>query len=231
MNRPRRLDRRGFLSLLRAAKDRRRLTARRDFFLLYFAGRTGLRASECLALRVKDLEILIDPPFVWVDSLKQRPRRIAAIGGGKRTIGPRRDQVLLEPRVVKRTRTYLRRVLPDILRREVFGADYVFPAQRRRSGWVSSAGNASVAPPTRPMSLRNLDRLFSFYARRVGLRPGISFHSLRHYRAMTLYTVSKHDLEFTRQQLRHRDLRTTQVYLGVDPETERRYIERLDRRS
>jgi integrase/recombinase XerD len=204
LNRPRHLDRRAFLALLRACKDRKRLSARRDYFLIYLAGRTGLRASELLALRVSDLSLGTDPAFVHVGTLKQRKRQ--------------RDQVLLEPRVVKRARTYLRRVLPKLL--PIHHADSpLFPGPQR--------------PPLieRPMTLRNVSRIFAVYARRARLRPGISFHSLRHYRAMTLYRTTKGDLEFVRQQLRHRFLSSTQAYLGVDPEHERAYLSALDRRS
>lgn len=209
MNRRRALDRRGFLALLRACKDRKRLTARRDYFLIYFAGRTGLRASELLATRVRDLSLGTDPAFVHVATLKQRRAK--------------RDQVLLEPRTVKRARTYLRRVLPGFLGGAPGPDDPLFP-----SGGPAPSGELRSAAP---MKLRNVSRIFAVYARRARLRAGVSFHSLRHFRGMTLYRVSGHDLEFTRQQLRHRHLSTTQHYLGVDPELERKYLDALDRRA
>lgn len=195
------LDRRGFRALLAAAKDRRRTSARRDYFLIYLAGRTGLRASELLALRVRDLHLDTDPAFVSVSTLKQRKRQI--------------DQVLLEPRVVKRCRTYLRRVLPK-LHPIAHDGSPLFPGPQR--------------PPLleRAMSIRNVDRIFAVYARRARLRPGVTFHALRHYRGWSLLTATG-DVEFTRQQLRHRFLSSTQRYLGVTPEQEARYLRRLDK--
>lgn len=205
MNARPKLDRRAFLALLRAAQDRTRTTARRDYFLIYMAGRTGLRASELLSLRVADLRLDTDPPFVWVCTLKQRRRQ--------------RDQVLLEARAAKRARTYLSRVLPRLLRMAPGPNDHLFPAP------------VVGGRPPRAMSLRNVSRIFAVYARRAGLRPGVTFHALRHFRAWTLQTASRGDLEFVRQQLRHRFLSSTQRYLGVTPDQERRYLRALDRRS
>jgi len=200
------LDRRGFLALLRAAKDRTRTTARRDYFLIYLAGRTGLRASELLALRVADLSLDTDPPFLWVLTLKQRRRQ--------------RDQVLLEARTARRARTYLSRVLPRLLGgMKPTPTDPMFPAP------------VMGARAPRAMSLRNVSRIFAVYAGRARLRPGVTFHALRHFRAWTLQTASHGDLEFTRQQLRHRFISSTQRYLGVTPEQEARYLRALDRRG
>lgn len=246
MIRPRHLDRRGFLALLRACKERPRLTARRDYFLIYLAGRTGLREAELLATRVRDLSLETDPPFVSVDSLKQR--RKPAVDGrkGKKPRPPAPDQVLLEATTVKRSRRYIAGVLRQTLGRAARPNDHLFPStvqvmrairlvERCRSEDphavpdVASELNAAIMGPTRPMSVRNVRRIFAFYARRARLRPGVSFHSLRHFRGMTVYHASGRDLEFTRQQLRHRFISSTQQYLGVDPEQERRYLDALER--
>jgi integrase len=205
--RPRYLDRRGFLALLRAAKERRRLTARRDYFLIYFMGRTGLRCSEALALRVRDLWLDADPPFVSVGTLKQKKKQT--------------DQVLLDARAARAARRYLRGTLRRLLRLGMVAprpGDPVFPAPRNRAGHDGRP----------PMSDRNARRIFDVYRRRAHLRPGITLHSLRHYRGTQLLRASG-DMEFVRQQLRHRFISSTQRYLHVDPERERHYLARLDR--
>ncbi len=79
------------------------------------------------------------------------------------------------------------------------------------------------------MSTRNARRIFAVYRRRAHLRPGITLHSLRHYRGTVLLRATG-DLEFVRQQLRHRFISSTQRYLHVDPERERKYLAALERR-
>lgn len=191
------LDHRGFMALLRACSERNRVTSKRDYFLIYFLGRTGLRISEFLALTPRSFSLDSDPPFVRVVSLKRR---------GRRGIDP----VLLEDRVVRLTRTYINKTMPGLSLRTGAKLPVLMPA---------SSG--------RPMTARNASYLFQQYARRARLREGITLHSLRHYRTTTLMQTTG-DLEFVRQQIRHRNLSTTQQYLHVDPTLERKYLQRLD---
>ncbi len=201
------LDRRGFVALLRVIKERRRLTARRDYFLIYFLGRTGLRCSEALALRVRDVHLDTDPAYVQVETLKQRKKQT--------------DQVLLEPRTVRAARRYLSRALPRLLSRPVDPSDPLFTVRvETRDGW-------RIVPVA--MGDRNARRIFEVYRRRARLAPGVTLHSLRHYRGTELLRATG-DMEFVRQQLRHRFISSTQRYLHVDPERERLYLARLDRR-
>ncbi len=207
------LDRRGFIALLRAARERRRLTARRDWFLIYLMGRTGMRCSEALALRVGELHLDTDPPYLDVWTLKQK-RRI-------------KDQVVLEARTVRAARRYLSRTLPRLMRSLTWPGDPVFPTRRERHRQPDLAVSQDLR--AQAMSARNARRIFDVYRRRAQLPPWITLHSLRHYRATELLRASK-DLKWVQQQLRHRFISSTQRYLHVDPELQRRYLARLDKR-
>ncbi len=203
------LDRRSFVALLRAAREReRRVTARRDHFLIYLLGRTGLRCSEALALRVKDLHLDTDPPYLDVLTLKRRK--------------PVHDQVVIEQRTVRQARRYVNAVLPKLLHRVArYGADPLFPIPIRRC--------CEAGPVTKAMGSRNARRIFDVYRRRAKLPAWVTLHSLRHYRGSELLRASK-DLRWVQQQLRHRFISSTQRYLHVDPELQRRYLAKLDRR-
>jgi len=188
-----------FRALLRACKERRRRTAKRDYHLFLFLGRTGLRISEALALTPKDLFLLHDPPFCAVRTLKREGKPV--------------DEVFLDAPASRAVGRYLRRVLPEILGRPVFDSDALFPAVTSRA-------------PAPAMSRRNALSLFRFYARRAGFPPGLTLHSLRHYRGTQLYEKTG-DLVFTREQLRHANLTTTQIYIHGRPAVIRRHLDRL----
>ena len=205
---PRMMEQKHFRALLRACKDRHRNTAKRDFHLFLFLGRTGLRISEALSLRVRDLYLAHDPPFCAVRTLKRKDSRI--------------DEVLLDAPASRGIARYLRRVLPAVLGRRVYDQDALFPAGLRHR-WPTAG---EIDPDRPPMTRRNALELFRYYARRAGLPPGMTLHSLRHYRGTQLYEKTR-DLEFTREQLRHARLDTTQQYLHTSPEQIRRHLERL----
>lgn len=204
------LDADGFRALLRVAGERRRVTARRDRFLFYFLGRTGLRVSEALALR--DGDFWFPPPassvpaFVRVRTLKRRG-------------APTHDEVLLDRATARATRHYLNNILHALLtvdqRLQIGPQLPVFPRRSRTDALV------------RPLTRQAVWNLFRFYAARAGLPRSLVVHSLRHYRGTVLYQTTR-DLAFTRAQLRHRRLETTRAYLHVSPSRVRRYLEQLE---
>lgn len=200
------LDVRGFRALIRAAGARRHWTARRDRFLFYLLGKTGLRISEALALTVGDLWLGNDPAFVRVRTLKQRR--------------PVTDEVLLSAHAAKVARRYVRAELPRFLRRvngtiAIGEACPLFPAGK------------GGPPAAHAMSRRNAAYVFRTYLRLAGLPRTIRLHSLRHFRGTQLVRETR-DLRFAQQQLRHRDIRNVQTYAHTDPARRDRYLRRLD---
>lgn len=202
---PRALDRNSFRALVRMARDRRGRAAERDAFMLWFLGRTGLRCSEALALRVEDVVLDASPPLVRVRTLKRKHARPSDF-----------DDVYLGAGEARRIRRWIRKGLPRCLGTvHAQGHDPLIPA-----AFGPSAG------PGR-MNRRNASRIFQFYARRAQLPAGVTLHSLRHYRGSTLYHTTG-DLEFTREQLRHRDLKSTQLYVHHSPEIVQKHLDALE---
>jgi site-specific recombinase XerD len=82
------------------------------------------------------------------------------------------------------------------------GDDWLFPAMRNTP---------------RPLTVRSLERLFSFYARRAGLEGSPRLYTLRHTAARRLYAVTR-DLRLVQRLLGHANSHTTEIYTHVDLE-------------
>jgi integrase/recombinase XerD len=78
-----------------------------------------------------------------------------------------------------------------------------------------------------PMSVRQVERLFHFYAGRAGLGKGHRVYSLRHTTARRLMRASGNDVAFVQWMLGHTQPHTTASYLHLDPDTTRATVERL----
>ncbi len=207
------MNERQFKALIRATSSRLSRSARRDRFLFYFLGKTGLRISEALALRVRDLYLSDTDsgmPFLRVKTLKRR------------SPGPT-DEVYLDDNTARIARYYLRAILPTLIARPPRQDDCLFPARLTKGHQQDY-----ICATRKAMSRRNALGVFRTYARMAGLPQGITVHSLRHYRGTVLLRRTR-DLEFTRQQMLHRSLASTQVYQHSDPELVRDYLNRADR--
>lgn len=73
-------------------------------------------------------------------------------------------------------------------------------------------------------------RIFNTHAVAAGLDPNISFHSLRHHRGVTVYSLFK-DTILCRDALRHKDVATTQIYAALDQEQKQTYREKLNEKA
>ena len=218
MNPSRVMTDRQFLALVRVLSASRAWTAQRDRFLFYFLGRTGLRISEALALRVRDFYLDVDPPFVRVLTLKSRRTTKGT------AFRPSTDEVYLDVETARRARAYLNTTIPayrsPASHKPAPVDAAVFPSLKLRPGQRQRSFDA--------MTRRNAHKVFKTWARRAGLPAALTLHSFRHYRATTLLRRTG-DLELTRHQLRHRDIRNTQVYQHVDPDLIRKQLERATR--
>lgn len=94
--------------------------------------------------------------------------------------------------------------------------DVAVPPAARRAvlEYVRSLPEGERAPDDLifPITPQQAERLFKHYCRIAGLSPLYTFHSMRHYRGLTLYEES-HDLELVREALGHSGLASTQVYV------------------
>lgn len=81
-----------------------------------------------------------------------------------------------------------------------------------------------------------LSRIFNTFAARAKIdgKPCISskysWHSLRHGRGVTMYSISQ-NLEAVREALRHKNLKTAEIYIGLDAELRQQYQKKLERRA
>ena len=69
--------------------------------------------------------------------------------------------------------------------------------------------------PSKPMTTRQLTRLFHEAANAAGIRKNITLHVLRHSFATHLLSNGA-DLRIIQEMLGHADISTTQVYTHVD---------------
>lgn len=81
-----------------------------------------------------------------------------------------------------------------------------------------------------PLSVRAVQHLVQALAQRAGMptgRHGVHPHALRHEFAWRAYREAGCDLREMQALLGHDSLRTTQIYLGVDPEAIKRKTKNL----
>ncbi len=76
----------------------------------------------------------------------------------------------------------------------------------------------------------HVNRIFNTYAQLAGLSGKLSFHTLRHYRGVKLYSLGK-DLVLVKDGLRHKDIKSSQVYAGLDQEQKDDYRMKLNAKA
>lgn len=196
-DRDRFLTRDDFRKLLQAAKQSR--NPERDYMLFCLAGNLGLRVSEAVGLRLGDFHFRGQEPFLRIRTAKQRVETL--------------DDLPLHPTLERAAKLYL----VDLGRR----ARLRFPGV---AGKVLVRGRSSLClfpsetSSFRPLTTRAAEKAFDAAAARAGLRPGFSFHALRHYRGVRVYAETR-DVLVVKRLLRHRSLHSSFLYMHLDPET------------
>ena len=177
--------------------------------LLYGA---GLRLTECLELRIKDVDMA--------------SRQIAVRGGkgqkDRRTILPSSIQEPLERHLRVVQRLHVRDVragvgrasLPDAL-----AVKYPQAAAEWRWQFVFPAGRVCRDPRWGPPSRYHLhesavQRTVTFAARRAGLTKRVTCHTFHHSFATHLLEDGS-DIRTVQELLGHRDVSTTMIYTHV----------------
>jgi integron integrase len=173
---------------------------------------TGMRVTECISLRVKDMDLV----------RKQIVVRQGKGGKDRRTMLPTRLRDPLRAQLRETQRIHQRDLaagfgevwLPDALERKYVGAarewgwQYVFPARRRsadpRSGVVRRHHHEESL----------LQRAVKSAVRRAGIAKPATCHTLRHSFATHLLEEG-YDIRTIQELLGHKDVATTQVYTHV----------------
>jgi site-specific recombinase XerD len=110
------------------------------------------------------------------------------------------------PVVEKHVREYIQAYLKKIPK----GQEYLF---------VSRRGHR--------LSEQFVAQMFQTYCRAAGLSPAYSWHGLRHGRGVQLWEKF-HDQKLVQLMLRHSDIASTQVYIGMSPSTLAGYSDKLN---
>ncbi len=177
--------------------------------LLYGA---GLRLSECLRLRVQDIDFGANE--ILVRSGKGAKDRVTMLPGSLQ--GPLRDQMQQAKRVWERDRGagWGRVLLPGALDRKYPNAatewrwQWVFPQERRwRNRETGEEGRHHVHPTV-------LQRAVKMAVLRAGIEKNAGCHTFRHSFATHLLE-SGYDIRTIQELLGHKDVRTTMIYTHV----------------
>jgi integron integrase len=187
---------------------------------------TGMRIAECLALRVKDVELT-------------RGEIVVRQGkGGK-------DRVTMLPRtLVEPLRAQLgesRRVFEGDRRRDIPGVELPFAYERKNPGagrhwgwhWVFPQDHLSIDPRTGIRRRHHAyDQTFQRALKRAACKAGIvkpvSSHTLRHSFATHLMEAG-YDIRTVQELLGHKDVSTTMIYTHVLNRGGRGVVSPLDR--
>ena len=86
-------------------------------------------------------------------------------------------------------------------------------AKHRAKDWVFPSPEIARAH----ISDRYARMIFDWHIRKAGLNGRYSFHSLRHFAGVYLWSGSK-DLEYVKKQMRHENIATTGIYMHMSVE-------------
>lgn len=173
---------------------------------------TGLRISEGLRLRVKDIDF--DYMQITVRSGKGKKDRV--------TMLPDKLKPLLKDQIRKvhnlhqqdLARGYGRTILPNALAKKYpdaateLGWQYMFPSRNRRKDPKSGIRHRYHISP------KNIQRAVKKAAKAAGIKKKTSPHTLRHSFATHLLQ-NGYDIRTVQDLLGHKNLKTTSIYLHV----------------
>jgi integron integrase len=187
---------------------------------------SGLRIGECLALRVKDIDL--ERRELMVRAGKGAKDRITVLPAA--LVEPLKGQLSFARVVFERDRAggIPGVELPYALERKYPNAGREWPWQ-----WVFPQDHLSVDPRTRIRRRHHfyeqtLSRAIGVAARRAGIAKPVSSHILRHSFATHLMQQG-YDIRTIQELLGHKDVSTTMVYTHVLNRGGRGVVSPLDR--
>src|SRR6056297_700245 len=172
----------------------------------------GLRISEALSLRVKDVDF--DYMQITVRSGKGKKDRITMLPDKLKPL--LKDQIRKVHRLHQQdlARGFGRTILPNSLAKKYpdatkeLGWQYLFPSRHRRKDPKSGFRHRYHISP------KNIQRAFKKAVKTTGINKKASPHTLRHSFATHLLS-NGYDIRTVQDLLGHKNLKTTSIYLHV----------------
>lgn len=179
-----------FKRLLYVVRTRPHRDTCRNYAIFTLAGLCGLRSVEVTTIQVGDCAKLKEnPPRLDVRTAKQRaPKKFGGFSDGE--LSRLKGHTPIDEIAVPKTAAY---------------------ALRK---WLGKLPKYTPQERVFAIQTRQLRRLFRHYATIAGIPPTRSFHSLRHFRGVQLYTKYR-DLILVKESLRHRQAATTEIYVAA----------------
>lgn len=191
------LNREEFVALLTSCGRNKR-----DLLLLCLAGNLGLRAGEAVRLRVEDFKF--HQKSVMVPCLKWREK------------DPKTHKIIKEGRI-KRNK------LPKFYESLPISDDLADMVKSwigvKVSGWIFNGRGGHLTE-------RQAEIIFVTHRDKASLDSAYSFHALRHCRGTSVYRATR-DVKSVQTLLRHRDMRSSQVYTHMDDELKREVSDKV----
>ncbi len=221
---------------------------KRDYAALFLGGALGLRIGEAVLLERKCFERLEKENYYELPTLKQSEKilfecknpecgkhangkakrvRVRWDMGGKEYQCPRCNAVGIVKQPKDAPVTGLKFMDAGFIEEPTVGfiLSYMENDMRPDQRWFFE----SRYPDTH-ISESYLSDIFSTFAHSAGLPPVYTYHSLRHYRGVLLYSCTK-DFQACKEGLRHKDIKTTQIYASLDSELRDEYQKKLNKRA
>lgn len=171
----------------------------RDYLLFFLLGNLGLRVGEGIRLRAEDIDF--SNRCLHTPTLKQGTKK--GIVHGKIKRGKLPD-------------VYIDLPLDDVTLKML--TEYI--KLYKVANWLFPYKDKLPLPDWQVM------RAFKGYAKKAGLDPCYSVHSLRHFKGVSAYSELK-DIRAVQLLLRHKSISSTQVYTEMSLDQKRKISEKL----
>jgi len=155
------------------------------YFGLFCIANFGLRVSECILLKFKHIEKCKNG-FVLIPTLKKRLKKESFIPEKKISCSENLCPIILE---------HIKMIKKNFIHNK---DNWLFPGKSH---------NSHICRHT-------LQNAFSDAVIELSLNRKYSIHSLRHYRGTLLYRLTK-DIMLVKNEMRHSNINTTQLYVHI----------------
>ena len=216
---------------------------KRDYTALYLGMMFGLRIGEVVLLQRRHFADLEASDSAHIPTLKRSERINASCHGSVLDGKPCKQHMHFSasragqkfwchncgtegivPTPIKAPQTGVVDVDPPVIEEAVvaYVVDYMNNHMRPDQEWLIEGHKG------KRITNGFMSKIFNTYCKLAGISAKYSFHSLRHGRGVLLYSRFQ-DLLLVRDCLRQKDMKSAQVYVGLDLEKTQEYKRKLNR--